>query len=204
MPDDFKRQTAYKIRIGEIFKGKQIMDGDRFSFLELGDRKIARVNIVANVIEKYTSDEKQYIALTIDDASGQIRIKIFGDDVLKFSEIGQGDTILVIGMLRIYNDEIYITPEVFRKQDPRYLMVRKLEFEKSAPAPVDNKKIIAVADKIIQKVKEAESEGGISIDKIITDLGEDAVLINQEIRKALEQGILYEPRPGLVRYLGID
>lgn len=204
MPDNFKRATAYKLRIGEIFKGKQIMDGERFSFLELGDRKIARVNIVANVVEKYSSEEKQYISLTIDDASGQVRIKIFGDDVLRFSGIEQGDSILVIGFLRVYNNEIYITPEIIRKQDPRYLMVRKLEFDKSAPEPVDNKKIIAVADQIIQKVKIAEPEGGIAIEQIINDLKEDAGLINQEIRKALEQGILYEPRPGLVRYLGID
>ena len=27
-------------------------------------------------------------------------------------------------------------------------------------------------------------------------------LINQEIKKALEDGIIYEPRPGIVRYLG--
>ena len=83
-------------------------------------------------------------------------------------------------------------------------MVRKLEFDKNTPEPVDNKKIIAVADQIVQKVKDSESEGGIAIEQIITDLKEDANLVNQEIKKALEQGILYEPRPGLVRYLGVD
>ena len=107
-------------------------------------------------------------------------------------------------MLRVYNNEIYITPEVIKKQDPRYLMVRKLEFDKQTPEPVDNKKIIAVADQVVQKVKDAEPNGGIAIEQIINDLGEDASLINQEIKKALEQGILYEPRPGLVRYLGVD
>jgi len=204
MPENqFKRATAYKLRIGEVFKGKQIFDEDRFSFIELGDRKISRVNIVANVIDKYSSEEKQYISLTIDDASGQIRIKIFGDDVERFGEVGQGDTVMVIGMLRIYNDELYIIPEIIKVQDPRYLMVRKLEFEKAQPKPVDNQKVMAVADKLIKEIKDAEPEG-ISIEKLITDLGEQADLINQEVRKALEQGIIYEPRPGVLRYLGVE
>jgi len=198
---DFKRQIAYKLRVGEVFKGKQIMDGERFSFLELGDKKISRVNIVANVIEKYTSQEKQYISLTIDDASGQVRIKIFGDDVLRFSNINQGDTIMIVGLLRVYNNEIYITPEIIKIKDPRYLLVRKLEFEKDAPKVVDNQKILAVADQILKKIKDAEPEG-ISSERIILDLHETPELINQEIKKALEQGIVYEPRPGMLRWLG--
>jgi len=198
---DFKRAIAYKIRIGDISKGKRIFDGDRFSFIELGDRNISRVNIVANVVDKYTSGEKQYISLTIDDASGQIRIKIFGDDVSKFQDIGQGDTIVIIGFVRFYNDELYITPEIIKKQDPRYLLVRKLEFDKFQPKEVDSKGLIALADQIISKVKESEPEG-ISSEKLILDLKESPDLINQEIKKALEQGIIYEPRPGILRYLG--
>ena len=97
---DFKRATAYKLKIGDIFSGKKILDGERFNFLELGNKKINRINIIANIVEKYSSSEKQYISLTIDDASGQIRLKIFGDDVQKFSDINQGDSILVIGLLR--------------------------------------------------------------------------------------------------------
>jgi len=198
---DFKRATAYKLKIGDIFSGKKILDGERFSFLELGNKKINRINIIANIVEKYSSTEKQYISLTIDDASGQIRLKIFGDDVQKFSDINQGDSVLVIGLLRNYNDEIYITPEIIRKQDPRYLLVRKLEFEKYAPKEVNHQERFALSDKIINKSKEAEPEG-IGMDKLIEELHESADLINQEIKKALEGGIIYEPRPGMLRYLG--
>ncbi|MFA6022908.1 MAG: OB-fold nucleic acid binding domain-containing protein [Candidatus Pacearchaeota archaeon] len=199
---DFKRQTAYKIRIGDILKGKPIMDNERFSFLELGDRKISRVNIVANVVDKYSSEEKQYISLTIDDASGQIRIKIFGEDVNKFANLSQGDTVMLIGLLRSYNDELYITPEIIRIQDPRYLLVRKLEFEKEAPKTVNKEQILVLADQLIDKIKSAEPEG-ITSEKLIMELKASPELINQEIKKALEQGIIYEPRPGLMRYLGV-
>tara|TARA_Y100000034_G_C6805449_1_gene361643 strand:- start:342 stop:950 length:609 start_codon:yes stop_codon:yes gene_type:complete len=198
---DFKRATAYKLKIGDVFSGKKILDGERFSFLELGDRKITRVNIVANVVERYSSGEKAYVSLTLDDASGQIRVKIFGDDVQKFQDIDQGDSVLIVGLLRNYNDELYITPEVIRKQDPRYLLVRKLEFEKMAPKEVDSQERVALADKIVNMVKGAEPEG-VSQDKLILDLHETPDLINQEVKKALEQGIIYEPRPGMLRYLG--
>lgn len=197
----FKRATAYKLRIGDIFKGKKILDGERFNFLELGDKQIIRVNIVANIVEKYSSSEKAYISLTIDDASGQIRIKIFGEDVAKFTDVNQGDSVMIVGLLRNYNDELYITPEIIKKQDPRYLLVRKLEFEKSQNKELNSQELVALADKIVNKIKESEPEG-ISQEKLILDLEDTPDLINQEVKKALEQGILYEPRPGMLRYLG--
>jgi RPA family protein len=204
MDNTFKRQTAYKIKIGDIFKGKPILDGDRLLFVELGNKKLSRVNIVANVIEKYSSDEKQFISFTIDDASAQIRLKAFGDDVLKFREIEQGDTVMVIGLIRMYNNEIYLIPEIIKSKDPRYLMVRKLEFEKEKPEEIlDPKKILAISDQIIKKIKDSEPSG-INTDKIVFELKESPELISQEIKKAMEQGIIYEPRPGIFRYLGID
>jgi RPA family protein len=201
MPD-FKRQTAYKLKIGTILKGTLVLDNNRLSFIDLGDKKVSRVNIIANVVDKYNSEEKQYTNLTIDDASGQLKIKIFGEDVNKFSKISQGDTIMVVGLLRIYNEELYITPEILKIQDPRYLLVRKLEFEKEAPKIIDKSQIIELTAQILQKVKESEPEG-ISSEKLILDLKASPDLINQEIKKALEQGIIYEPRPGIVRYLGM-
>ena len=62
MPDQqFKRHIAFKFRIGDLLIGKPIMDGERFSFLELGDKKIMRVNVVGNIVDKYESEgEKRY------------------------------------------------------------------------------------------------------------------------------------------------
>jgi len=199
---DYKRHIAYKLKIGDVLQGKRIFDADKFSFIELGDKKINRINFVANVVDRYSSVEKSYISLTIDDASGQIRIKIFGDDVNKFSDISQGDSVLVIGLIRVYNDELYITPEIIKKKDPKYLLVRKLEFDKFKPKKVDKEVILALADKIIDKIKNSEPNG-IGSDKLMEEFKEvESSLINQEIKKALEDGIIYEPRPGIVRYLG--
>jgi len=208
MPDEqFKRHVAYKFRIGELLLGKPIFDGDRFSFLELGNKKIVRVNIIGNIVDKYDAEgEKKYSFFTLDDGSGQIKLKVFGDDADKFKEVAQGQTVLVIGVLRNFNNETYVSPEIIKEKDPKYLLVRKMEIEKeksqNAP-PVAKEQIVAIKDKILEKIKNAEEDGGIDIDKIIMELRETSPeIINQEIKKLLEEGIIFEPRPGKVRWLG--
>ncbi len=205
--EQFKRNVAYKLRINDILIGKPIFDQERFSFLTLGDKKITRVNVVANIVEKYESDgEKKYSFFSIDDGSGQIKIKIFGDDVDKFKNFFQGQTVVVIGVLRNWNNEIYISPEIIKEQEPKYLLLRKLEIEKEQvknASPIEKNKIKTIRDSIIEKIKDSESMGGIEIDQIILNLREiSPEIINQEIKKFLEEGIIFEPRPGKVRYLG--
>jgi RPA family protein len=207
-PDNqFKRHIAYKFRIGDLLIGKPVFDGDRFSFLELGDRKIVRVNVIGNIVDKYESEgEKKYSFVTLDDGSGQIKLKSFGDDVEKFKNLNQGQTVLVIGVLRNWNNETYISPEIVKEQDPKYLLVRKKEIEKEKSKnakPVAREQIVAIKDKILDKIKNAEEEGGIDLDKIILELRDiSPEIINQEIKKLLEEGIIFEPRPGRVRWLG--
>ena len=105
MPEAIKRQTAYKLRIGDLSKGKSIMEEGRLRFVELGDKQIYRVNIIANIIERYASEgEKKYLFFTIDDASGQIHLKIFGDDIERFKDITQGNSVRVIGTINAFNN----------------------------------------------------------------------------------------------------
>jgi len=209
MPEEeqFKRHIAFKFRIGDLLIGKPIMDGERFSFLELGDKKIVRINVIGNIVDKYESEgDKKYSFLTLDDGSGQIRLKIFGDDTEKFKNLNQGQTVLVIGVLRNFNNELYISPEIIREQDPKYLLVRKMEIEKSRvenSSPVTKQETVAIKDKILELIKNSENEGGIDIDKLIMDLREASPeIINQEIQKFIEEGIIFEPRPGKLRWLG--
>jgi len=199
----FQRATAYKLRIGDILAGKQVMDNERFSFLELGNKQIIRINVIANVIEKYESEgETKYLSFTIDDASGQIKLKVFGDDVSRFSSISQGNTVMAIGKLRYYNNELYILPEIIKIQDPKYLLVRKLELEKEKPKQQNKQEAKAIKEQIIDMIKQAEQDGGIDTDKIIMEIKSSPDIINQEIQKLLEEGLAYEPRPGRIRYLG--
>jgi len=78
-----------------------------------------------------------------------------------------------------------------------------MEVEKTRPKSdaVSKEQIVAVKDKILGAIKNAEE--GIEVEKLITDLRDiSPEIIKQEIQKFLEEGIAFEPRPGIVRYLG--
>ena len=233
----FKRNIAYKLKVGDILTGKQILNQEKFQFLELGNKKIVRVNVIGNIVDKYQSEgEKKYLFLTLDDGSGQIQIRIFGDDVEKFKEVHSGETILIIGVIRCWNNNTYLSPEIIKEQPPKYLLVRKLELEKQGLEFQENKtlgpngvsqrdtqgghenlqagdfikpssgvkeQIKESKDKILEMIKNSEKDGGIETNKLIAEIKDVSLeIINQEIQSLLEKGMIFEPRPGKVRYLG--
>jgi RecG-like helicase len=200
-----RRQIAYKLRIGDLSKGKPMNDGERFGFLELGSKRIVRVNIVANIVEKYDSEDGRFSSITLDDATGQLRARVFGEDIKKFKILELGNTIIIIGTLRQFNQEVYVNPEIVKISEPSYLLVRKLELEKERsliPITKEKHELVAVQDQIIDMIKKAEIDGGIDKERLIMEISASPDLINEEIQKLLEEGIVYEPRPGRVRFLG--
>src|SRR3989338_6086512 len=167
MAEEFKRHTAYKLKIGDILA----------------------VNHIANVVDKFVQDEeKKFASVTLDDASGQIKLKTFGEDIEKLKEFEQGDTILAIGMVREWNKEVYLTPEIIKKKQPEYLLLRKLENDSQKPTITDKKEITELKDKLINIIKREEANGGADINKLIEELNAKQETVNQEIRKLLEEG----------------
>jgi RPA family protein len=199
-----KRNTAYKLRIGDVLKGVPMMDEGKFLFLELGDKKVVRVNILANCVDKFIQEgEKQFGSLTVDDASGQLKLKVFGEDIDRVKDIMQGDTLQIIGNMREWNGEIYMIPEVVKKVDARWLLVRKLEIQNARKdLPVDEKGNNSLKNQILDKIKGAESDGGIDREALVMDVEASPEAIESEVKKLLEDGLIYEPRPGRLRYLG--
>jgi len=218
MPEIRKRETAHKIRVGDLLKGTPIFDqtpaepgtqitNPRLLHVEFGDKKLVRVNLIANVIDRFESQgETKFATITIDDGSGQIRARVFSDDLHKLEDIIQGDTLLIIGLIRYYNQELYLLPEIVRKQDAKYLLIRKLELGNETPKKLtsdEKKEIKSHRDDIIDLIKASEENEGIDKDEIImkfTDAKPE--ILSQEIQKLLEEGIIYEPKPRRVRYLG--
>ncbi len=199
-----KRNVAFKLRIGDILKGVPMMDEGKFLFLELGDKKVVRVNLLANCVDKFVQDgEKSFASLTVDDTSEQLKLKVFGEDIERVKHIMQGDTLQVIGNMREWNGEIYMIPEVVKKVDTRWLLVRKLEIQKvRADLPVETSGDNSLKNQILDKIKDAESEGGIDKEVLVMDIEAGADVIEVEVKKLLEEGLVYEPRPGRLRYLG--
>jgi RecG-like helicase len=204
MPDqEFKRHIAHKKRIGDILTGQVVMEGDKFKCLELNGEQIVRTNLIANIVDKYVQDgEKKFASITLDDATGQIKLKLFGEDIKKFESFSQGDTVITIGLLRAWNNELYLSPEIMKKREPAYLVVRKLELDSEKPKIVEKSELTNVRNQILQTVKAQDENGGIDVEKMILELKASPDVINNEIRKLLEEGLVYEPRPGKLRYLG--
>ncbi len=200
----FRRYIAYKLRIGSILSGKTNFESEnKLKFVEIENKQVTRVNVIANITDKFVQEgEKKYGSITLDDGSGQIRAKVFGDDIEKINPLVQGDTLLVIGLLRFWSNELYITPEIKKKKDPTYLLVRKLEVEAEKPKTMEKADLALLKDKILAMIKDSENDGGVDIEKMILDLHEPPEIINNEIKKLLEDGMIYEPRPGKLRYLG--
>lgn len=198
-----KRNVAYKIKIGDLLKSKPFMLDGKFIHLELQDKKVVRVNLLANCIDKFLSEtDKKFGTLTVDDASGQIQIKVFGDDLNLIKDVLQGDTLQIVGNVREWNSEIYILPEIIKRTDPRWLLVRKIELQKEKENYPDLANKNELKDIILNKIKDAEVEGGIDVDTIILNTESSPEKINNEIKRLLEEGVIYEPRPGRIRYLG--
>lgn len=204
-----KRRTAFKVPIGLLAKGKlefEQEDKQRFRALFLDGKEIIRINIIANIIDSQSSES--YRALTIDDGTGNIRIKAFSDSIALLEKLQVGDTILVIGLLRYFNDELYIIPEIIKSIDPRWLSVRKHELEQEFGTIYNelisiNKtaRTSSLREEILDLVKTAEAEEGIDVEKIILQLNYPVDEIKKVLKQLLEGGEIFEPKPGRLRLL---
>ena len=131
MPENQKRQTAFKARISDISSGKYVKEEGwqpNYVITQSG-RKVSRVNLAGVVISPPT-DETGFMSAQVDDGSGSISIRVFDNPKL-LQGISIGDLLFVIGRPRQYGSETYVLAEIARKiQDKRWMELRKLELEK--------------------------------------------------------------------------
>jgi RPA family protein len=124
------RQTAYKVWIADLANGEYINPGGEWvpNYVQVNDKKVSRVNIIANSIAKFQNEEGTYISLTLDDGSDNITLKVWNEDTKILEDIGIGDMILTIARVRQYNNQIYLVPEIVKKlEKPDWMILRKKE-----------------------------------------------------------------------------
>ncbi|MBS3108495.1 hypothetical protein J4409_01355 [Candidatus Woesearchaeota archaeon] len=126
-----KRGVAYKVWISQLFNYKYVKQEEESSYVDFEGKKISRINVIANVVGKFVSDDGNYNAITVDDGSYEIRLKTWGEDCRLFKDVNAGSLVLVIGRVREYNNEIYIIPEIVKVlNDMNWELARKLELLK--------------------------------------------------------------------------
>ena len=125
---EFQRPVAYKIWISDLLNGSYTSGTGQFDagYVEIFGMKISKVNIIGGIVDKFKGET--YENINVDDGSGILSLKLWGEDVKLFSDLNLGDLVLVIGKVKEYNNRIFVVPEVLKKLDnPLWLKVRKLE-----------------------------------------------------------------------------
>ena len=128
---EFQRAIAYKIWISDLLNGSYMKGSGQFDvgYVEVLGMKISKVNILGGLVDKFEGDN--YVNVTVDDGSGNIRLKSWGEDGKVLRELNVGDLVLVVGKVKEYNNQIFVNPEIIKKLDnPLWLKVRRLELIK--------------------------------------------------------------------------
>jgi len=123
-----KRITTVKTRISSVTKGKYVTQGGlnpNYVLTGIGER-LSRVRVLAAVVDKFLSETGKFAAITIDDGTDTIRVKVF-NAVSMFERIDVGDEIDLIARVKEYNGEIYLAPEIITKAETNFELLRELE-----------------------------------------------------------------------------
>lgn len=228
--EERKRLIAYEVWISDILNSKIYKeDNNEFSvsYIQVKDKKISKVNIIANVVEKFLSEDKNFATITLDDGSGTIRLKTWKEDTSKIDNFNIGDMINIIGKPRIYNEESYIVPELIKKiEDPNFEILRKLELIRTYGKPklngikIDNEEnkedkndyvveeiIVNESSEnsrqaIIKLIEKLDDGDGADVNLIISNSNIEKEKVNEVINELLIEGEIFEIKEGFVKLLG--
>ncbi len=220
-----KRQTAYRFWIRDIVSAEKEVNKEGFVYFSIKGKEAVRVNIIANIINSYSNESGSYLSITMDDGSGQIRVKAWNEDTGQLSGIAIGDMVLVVGRISESSGEIFVRPEIVKKvNEAEWELARKLELIESygkpdrmqqqlkEEAPVEVKEevveevVVAKTDakdargKIVKILEEAPA-GGIEIQDTInkSGLGEDEA--DGVIEELLKEGEVFQPKRGFLKLI---
>ncbi len=204
----FKRQTAYRFWIRDIVNARPVANDDVMSYMEVKGRQALRVNVVASVVDKFVSEDKNYAYLTLDDGTDTIRLKCWSEDIQIISNIDIGDVVIVVGKLKERNLEVYINPEIVRVvYDPNLELLRKIELLREHGRPLSQESAAeetvteTARQKILKIVERIEGENGAQIEDIISEAKLPEEQVNSIIQDLLIEGEVYENRPGVVKVI---
>ncbi|OGI15926.1 hypothetical protein A3K63_01045 [Candidatus Micrarchaeota archaeon RBG_16_49_10] len=126
---DTFRQTMVKCEISDLKTGEFVKkEGFEPSYILTGyGKRISRAKIIGTVTNKFMSEDGNYSNMTIEDETSAIRAKAFGESVNIFEEVEIGDIAMLVGKVKEYNGEIYVSPEVVKRTSINFENLHRLE-----------------------------------------------------------------------------
>lgn len=196
-----KREIAMICMIDDLLQGSFVRtEGWNPSYFstEMGD--VSRANIIGVVVNREPNG-----GVLLDDGSGRILLRSFEENA--FAGVDTGDLVLVIGRPRIYNEQKYVLPEIIKKVDHKWGEYRRLQLELLRKRV---KKAVAVSikeavppvnyfQKILEFIKDLDSGSGADAEEVIKRSG--APDADALIRKLIEEGEIFELKPGKLKIL---
>jgi RPA family protein len=199
-----KRETAIVCMVDTLLQGSFVKtEGWTPSYFSTELGNISRVNIVGVIVSKEPSG-----GMLLDDGSGRLLLRSFDDAPFEKFEIG--DLILIIGRPRIYNEQKYVLPEIIKKIDSKWGAYRRVQLDiLKTHLPLVKKetrialepatKIINYSQKALEFIRDLDDGTGAEINEVTKRTG--APNAEDIIRKLIEEGEIYEIKPGKVKVL---
>ncbi|MBW2964091.1 hypothetical protein KY363_01405 [Candidatus Woesearchaeota archaeon] len=205
-----KRQVAYKVRIADILNNRYVKeDGWMPNYIAVGDRKVSRANIIGVIVSKGTQGaDSGSFDFVFDDGTGRI--------ALRFSELGRdinvGDIVNVIGRPREFGSERYVVPEAMKKvTSAGWVEVRQLEIalSRQSGAAQQHSELNVETEELAGEeipnvtmlglIRKLDSGSGVEFQEISVKF--KAGDAEEHIRRLLEQGDIFEVKPGRYKVL---
>jgi len=203
MAEQSLRQIAYKVWISDLLKNKyEVKQGEwEPNYLIINDKKVSRVNIIANVIEK--QDTERLSSAVIDDGSGNISARCFNESTKILRDVVVGNTVLIVGRPRMNNNEMFLVVEIARKLDsPLWLQARKKELEKEGrllQQSEDFEETDSKRGKIIKLIRSLDKGEGASQSEVIKKSGLNLEDSEKILKELLQEGEIYQPKINMLK-----
>ncbi|RLG57378.1 MAG: hypothetical protein DRN95_05635 [Candidatus Hydrothermarchaeota archaeon] len=208
-----ERSTAIKVRIKDVQEGKYVRASPNYVLTPYGE-KVARARVMATVVARFVSEDERYASITVDDGSDTISVRAFRDEVGLIKKIKEGDLVDVIGKIKEYKGEKYLTAECIRViDDPNWELVRKLELllkerEREKPeekgetsVEVEEIKLESGEEKdkkivILNLIEELDRGEGVKYITLLKESGFDEEELESVLTELMQEGEIYEPKIG--------
>ncbi|MHA1131180.1 MAG: OB-fold nucleic acid binding domain-containing protein [Candidatus Helarchaeota archaeon] len=228
---NFKRATAIKLHINQLSGGSYVKDEvSNYLQTQIGIR-VSRVRILGTIVNKWIpssdSERTPQATIIIDDGTATIRIKAWKDNITIFEDVEIGDIVDIIGHVRKYEEEIYITPELIKKiEDPNWELVRELEIiecieriksgqrfqEYSSPTSGELTKNAEITgsdkteksifkDKIVELIRNLDDGVGVSVLLLKEQANIPEIDFHNAIMELINEGTIYQPNSGKYKIL---
>jgi len=195
-----KRHTAYKLSIKDIVSNEFVAKEGESSYVLVNGNQVSRVRLMATIVNKFMNDERKSGSLILDDGTEVISLRGWENEFHLIDKTAIGQLVEVIARVRSYNDQTYLIPEVIKKVEPDWFVLRKLELRIDKEIKKEEaKKEDNLKDMIFEKIK-AGGNNGAAMDEL-AKICKDKGACKEILKELLEEDMIFEPRAGKYKAL---